>query len=75
MSEAKSELRLATTGMHCPSCAMLIEMKLKKEAGVEEVKADYPAGRTEVTYDPDIIDEAAIIAKIAEAGYEAKRIE
>jgi copper chaperone CopZ len=67
----KVELALNTTGMHCPSCAMLIEMTLKKEAGVEDVKADYPAGRTDVTYDPAITNEAAIVAKIEDLGYKA----
>ena len=70
MSET-TKIELDTTGMHCPSCAMLIEMTLKKEAGVEEVRADYPAGRTDVTYDPAITSEAAIIAKIEDLGYKA----
>ncbi len=70
MSET-TQVKLATTGMHCPSCAMLIEMTLKKEAGVTDVKADYPAGLTDVSYDPDVISEADIIAKIADLGYKA----
>lgn len=70
MGEAK-KVALATTGMHCPSCAMLIDMTLKKEAGVEDVRSDYPAGTTDVTFDPDIIDEAAIVAKIEDLGYKA----
>lgn len=67
----KIEVALDTTGMHCPSCALLIEMTLKKEAGVQDVKADYPAGRTDVTFDPKVTSEAAIVAKIEDLGYKA----
>ncbi len=70
MSETK-KVALATTGMHCPSCALLIEMTLKKEAGVDDVKSDYVSGQTDVEYDPGKIDETAIIAKIEDLGYGA----
>ena len=62
---------LTVTGMHCPSCAMLIEMMLKKEPGIEATKADYVKGTTEVTYDPDTISIDGITAKIAELDYSA----
>ena len=71
MGEQKTQVALETTGMHCPSCAKMIEMTLRKEAGVGDVKADYPAGRTDVVYDPDVISEADIIAKIEGLGYKA----
>lgn len=61
-----------TTGMHCPSCAMLIEMTLKKENGVESAEADYIKGMTDVTYDPDLIAAHAITAKIKDLGYTAE---
>jgi copper chaperone CopZ len=66
------KIELATSGMHCPSCAMLIEMALKKEDGVFEARADYPGSRTTVSFDPDVTDEGKIIAKIESLGYTAE---
>ncbi len=60
---------LATTRMVCPSCSLLIEMALKKYNGVKEVKSDYAKQRTEVSFDPAVVDLDAIIAKIEELGY------
>lgn len=62
-------VNFATTGMHCPSCAMLIEMTLKKEPGVESAQADYGKATTEITYDPDIISVDDIKAKVLDLGY------
>lgn len=61
-----------TTGMHCPSCSMLIEMTLNKEPGVESAKADYVKGTADVVYDPDIISVDDIKAKIEELDYTAE---
>jgi copper chaperone len=60
-----------TTGMHCGSCSMLIELTIKKEPGIESVKADYAKGTTDVVYDPDVITADAISAKIGDLGYTA----
>ena len=62
---------LETSGMHCQSCAMLIEMNVSDLAGVSSVKADYATGETAVTYDPDQVDVDAIVEEIAKAGYGA----
>lgn len=36
------------TGMHCASCEVLIEKKIKKVAGVENVKVNHANGRAEI---------------------------
>ena len=61
--------RLRTTGMHCPSCATLIEMNVGGLDGVEHVSVDLDQGSTEVSYDPDTTDLRAIIAEITRSGY------
>lgn len=71
MAESKTA-RLKTTGMHCQSCAMLIEMNLGDLEGVESSHADFRTGETEVHYDPEKVDVDRIVATIAAAGYGAE---
>jgi copper chaperone CopZ len=66
-----AEAVLRITGMHCNSCARLIELELKDLDGVEEVQADYGAGLASVTYDPAKVDLPALQEGIKGAGYEA----
>ncbi len=69
---ADKTARFTTTGMHCNSCAMLIQMSLEDVEGVAEVKADYAAGTTEVTYDPAMVTPDQIAEVIVKAGYGAE---
>lgn len=70
MAETKT-VQLSTTGMHCGSCAMLIDMTLGDLEGVSEVKADFAAGTTAVTYDGGVLSTDDLIAAIRSVGYDA----
>ncbi len=70
MSKVTTELK--TTGMHCGSCAMLIDMTVGDLNGVDSVKTEYANGTTIVTYDSDAVSLDAIIAAIRSAGYDAE---
>jgi copper chaperone len=70
MSQVTSELK--TTGMHCGSCAMLIDMTVGDLDGVESVSTEYATGRTIVTYDSDALELGAIIEAIRSVGYDAE---
>lgn len=61
-----------TSGMHCPSCSMLIEMNVSDLPGVESVKASHADGKTVVTYDPSKVDPKRIESEIRAAGYDAE---
>lgn len=63
-------VKLVTTGMHCPSCAMLIQMSLEELEGVSEARSDYRTGITEVVYDPGVTNVDRIVAEIRSAGYD-----
>jgi copper chaperone CopZ len=65
-------MTIKTTGTHCPSCAMLIEMNVSELHGVAEVKASHPDGQATVTYDPEAITAEAIAEEIRKAGYGAE---
>lgn len=68
---ASKTTKFATSGMHCPSCAMLIEMALGDLAGVVTATSDYRTGVTEVTYDADVLTDEAVADEITKAGYAA----
>jgi copper chaperone len=65
-------ISIKTTGMHCPSCSMLIEMDVGELIGVEAVRAAHADGMTEVTYDPALVDSETIAQTIRQAGYGAE---
>jgi copper chaperone len=62
---------LATSGMHCSSCSMLIDMTLADLEGVTDSRTDHASGETVVTYDEDALDLQQIIEAIRSVGYEA----
>jgi Cu+-exporting ATPase len=63
---------LKTTGMHCASCSMLVDMTLGDVAGVVESKTDHASGDTVVSFDSDAVSVAALIDAIRSAGYDAE---
>jgi len=65
-------VRLRTTGMHCQSCSMLVQMNVEELPGVESVSSDFRSGITEVTYDPDQLSVGGIVDTIVAAGYGAE---
>lgn len=68
------KVKLATRGMTCTSCSMLIEMKLTKLDGVLEASSDYAKEETVVVYDPTKVDLQKIIAVVEDEGYDAAEI-
>lgn len=64
-----------TTGMHCPSCSMLIQMDLADLEGVSSVTSDHRTAITEVTYDDEVTGPDDIIGVIIRAGYGAEPAE
>ncbi len=64
--------QLKTTGMHCGSCAMLIDMTVGDLDGVDSVKTDYATGMTTVTYNTATASIDGIIGAIRSVGYDAE---
>lgn len=67
--------RFKTTGMHCPSCSMVIQMDLNDLPGVTSASADHRTGMTEVVYDDSLVTPGQVVAAITKAGYGAEPIE
>jgi len=61
---------LKTTGMHCRSCSMLVDMTVGELEGVEHVETDYVSGDTNVEFDGEKVTVDDIVAAIRSAGYD-----
>lgn len=71
---AQMTARLSTSGMHCSSCSMLVDMTLDDLDGVVESKTDHATGESVVTYDDSKVSLEQIIEAIRGVGYEAAPI-
>lgn len=59
---------LAVTGMHCASCAALIEESLVERPGVLHAHVDLAAERAVIDFDPMQVDLGALCGAVAAAG-------
>jgi Cu+-exporting ATPase len=66
------KIDLNIVGMHCASCATLINRSLSKSDGVSEANVNYATAKARVVYDDKIISEEALIKIIQGRGYDAK---
>ncbi len=70
------KIKFQIQGMHCNSCAFLIEEKLKKQPGIIKVKASYDSQKAIVIYDEQKIHESKIQQTIKSVGdYQVEKIE
>lgn len=69
---AMTTLKIKTSGTHCPSCSMLIEMNVGDLDGVANVKADHASAVATVEFDPAVVTTDQILAEIVKAGYGAE---
>ncbi len=56
-------------GMHCASCAAVIEKTLEKAGGVREADVNYGTEKVAVTFDPAQTDPQELSARIEPLGY------
>lgn len=69
---ALQTVRLLTSGMHCSSCSMLVDMTLADLDGIAESKTDHATGVSVVSYDASVLSAESIIDAIRSVGYEAE---
>ena len=70
----KAEIKkiiLPIMGMHCASCALNIEKKLKSWQGVVNAEVSYAAGRASVEYNPKKTSDKKLVETINKMGYKA----
>lgn len=64
-------ISLNISGMHCSSCAAIIERSLKKVSGVKEAKVNFAAEKASVFFDESIGRKEDLIEAVRKAGYKA----
>ncbi len=64
-------VNLAISGMHCSSCANIIERQLRKVAGVSEARVNFASEKASIVYDPSLTKIADLENAVAKAGYKA----
>jgi len=65
------QISLAVSGMHCVSCAKIIEKKLQKVAGVKEANVNFTAEKARIIFDGSKANTDDLISAIVSAGYKA----
>lgn len=69
-----SKTQLLVSGMHCTSCAGVIESELKKVNGVDQASVNFATGKAAVQHAANTpID--ALVAAVKKAGYHAETID
>ncbi len=68
--DVMNRLSLEVSGMSCTGCEQRISALLGRLDGIGTVEADHRAGVVVVEYDPASVDEATIVGRLADAGYE-----
>jgi len=61
------------TGMTCGHCEMSVREEVAEVAGVESIEVSAQTGRLVVTGAGEV-DDAQVLAAVAEAGYSAERV-
>ncbi len=68
---ASSQTTLAITGMHCASCANIIERELQKQPGVTDASVNFAAGKATVRHDASTCPIPKLVGTVEHAGYKA----
>ena len=64
-------VNLILSGMHCASCAKIIEKKLAKVPGVKEANVNFAAEKARVIFDPSKAGVPDLVKAVRAAGYGA----
>lgn len=69
-----AKTQLAIVGMHCSSCANVIQRELKKIDGVSDGTVNFASEKASITHN-DGVNEDSLIAAVKKAGYSASKID
>jgi Cu+-exporting ATPase len=74
-SNEKQRINLSLFGMHCSSCANIIERSLKKVPGVTQANVNFAAEKANVVYNEMQTKPQDLIEAIIKAGYKAELVD
>jgi Cu+-exporting ATPase len=70
VSEKTRNITLPITGMTCANCVAAVERNIKKLDGVSFTSVNLASERASVVYDPEKLDQNAILDRVRRAGYD-----
>ncbi|MDP3957830.1 MAG: heavy metal translocating P-type ATPase [bacterium] len=72
---AEKRVQLSIGGMHCASCANIIERELKKVPGVKQANVNIGTEKASIVFESDQVGIPALKKAITEAGYTAEEVD
>ncbi|MEK7482386.1 MAG: heavy metal translocating P-type ATPase [Patescibacteria group bacterium] len=66
-----AQVSLALSGMHCASCAGIIEKSLKKVPGVKSAAVNFAAEKARIVFDKSAVSVNDLVSAVSKAGYKA----
>lgn len=69
------KIQLSLFGMHCSSCANIIERQLRKVPGVKQATVNFSAEKASVLFDEGAASVNTFMDAIAQAGYRAEEVD
>jgi len=75
VSGQNKRINLSLFGMHCSSCAGIIEKSLKKVPGVVSANVNFAAEKALVVFDEGLTNAKILIKAVANAGYKAEEVD
>lgn len=73
--DPQRRMSLSLFGMHCSSCANLIERSLKKVPGVKQANVNFAAEKALVVFDEGKVEVTTLKQAVAKAGYKAEEVD
>lgn len=74
-SNQNARTNLSLFGMHCTSCANIIERSLKKVPGVSLANVNFAAEKANIIYDESQVKTQDLIEAVSKAGYKAELVD
>ncbi|PIY69151.1 heavy metal translocating P-type ATPase, partial [Candidatus Roizmanbacteria bacterium CG_4_10_14_0_8_um_filter_39_9] len=71
----QKRVSLSLSGMHCTSCALIIEKSLKKIPGVKDANVNFSAEKALITYDESTTNKESFLDAVKRTGYSATFID
>ncbi|MCX6795194.1 MAG: heavy metal translocating P-type ATPase, partial [Candidatus Falkowbacteria bacterium] len=68
-------INLSLSGMHCSSCANLIEKRLQRVPGVNSANVNFAAEKVLVDYNEEQVNPQLLVTAVEKAGYKAEIVE
>lgn len=70
-TSGEKRIDIALGGMHCSSCAAIIQRSVKKLPGIKDIVVNFAAEKAKVIFDGGQVSDKQIMEQIVKAGYKA----